>query len=50
MKRRERLRLLVQLAFAALLNGYAAGFAGKTLYTGGVKRFCVPGMNCFILS
>ena len=47
MKRRGRLRLLVQLAFAALLNGYAAGFAGKTLYTGGVKRFCVPVLNCY---
>lgn len=42
-----RRRPLVQLAAAALFNGYAAGFTGKKLFTGRTKAFCVPVLNCY---
>lgn len=40
-------RLWVQAAFTALTNGYAAGFAGGKIFTGGSKAYCVPGLNCY---
>ena len=43
----DRFRTAVQLAFAALTNGYAAGFLGGTLYKGDTKFLCVPGLNCY---
>lgn len=42
-----RLRLLVQAAWFALTNGYAAGFLEKKIYTGKLKALCVPGLNCY---
>lgn len=42
-----RLRLGVQLAWTALTNGYAAGFAGGRIFTGASKQLCVPGLNCY---
>ena len=41
------LRHGVQLGFTALTNGYAAGFLQGKIYTGELKRFCVPGLNCY---
>jgi hypothetical protein len=41
--KKQRLRLLVQVAFTALTNGYAAGFIGGKIYSGGLKKLCVPG-------
>lgn len=32
---------------AALWNGYAAGFAGRKIYTGKSKLLCVPVLNCY---
>lgn len=46
-KLRKHLRTLVQLVFAALTNGYAAGFAKGTIYKGTGKLVCVPGLNCY---
>ena len=46
-RRQGRVRLAVQLASAALLNGYAAGFAGGKIFTGTGKAFCVPVLNCY---
>lgn len=46
-KLRKHLRTLVQLVFAALTNGYAAGFARGTIYKGSGKLVCVPGLNCY---
>lgn len=46
-KLRKHLRTLVQLVFAALTNGYAAGFAKGTIYKGTSKLVCVPGLNCY---
>jgi polyferredoxin len=42
-----RLRHLIQLTAALFFNGYAAGFAGGKIFTGGTKRFCVPVLNCY---
>ncbi len=44
---KERLRLWVQLAFAALTNGYLYGFFTGRIYTGPSKAVCVPGLNCY---
>ena len=46
-KGKPRLRTWVQIAFAALTNGYAAGFARGTIYKGPGKLFCLPGLNCY---
>ena len=46
-KRHGRIRLAIQLLFAALLNGYAAGFARKKIFTGKSKYLCVPVLNCY---
>ena len=45
--RLQRLRLCVQLAWAALCNGYLAGFVRGTIFTGALKNVCVPGLNCY---
>lgn len=48
---RRRLRVslqrAVQLASAALFNGYAMGFRKGRIFTGGSKAFCVPVLNCY---
>ena len=46
-KKKGRIRFLIQLAFAVLLNGFAAGFAGGKIFTGKTKAFCVPVLNCY---
>ena len=46
-KIRKHARTLVQLVFAALTNGYAAGFAQGKIYKGAGKLLCVPGLNCY---
>jgi polyferredoxin len=40
-------RHFVQALYVALTNGYAAGFAGGRIYTGPLKAYCVPGLNCY---
>lgn len=47
LRRWNRLRTAVQFAFAALTNGYAAGFARGTIYKGPTKMVCLPGLNCY---
>ena len=42
-----RLRLFIQLALAALSNGYLKGFARGQIFTGKSKYLCLPGMNCY---
>ncbi len=46
-KMKRHLRLMVQVCFTALTNGYAAGFAKGTIYKGSTKMYCVPGLNCY---
>ena len=43
----KKIRIAVQALSAALLNGYAAGFLNKKIYTGKLKGFCVPVLNCY---
>lgn len=46
-KKRPSPRLMIQLAFTALTNGYIVGFAKGKIYQGPTKQFCVPGLNCY---
>ncbi len=41
------LRKAVQAASGLLVNGHLSGFLSGKLYQGPLKRFCVPGMNCY---
>lgn len=43
----KRLRLIVQVVFTILTNGYAYGFASGKIYQGKLKYACVPGLNCY---
>lgn len=43
----KKLRLLVQIGFTVLTNGYAYGFANGKIYQGILKYACVPGLNCY---
>lgn len=47
LKRHDRLRFFCQMAAAALFNGYAAGFAKGSIYSGKAKLLCVPVLNCY---
>ena len=42
-------RKIVQLGWGLLSNAYVQGFlpGGPNLYEGGLKRVCVPGLNCY---
>ncbi len=41
------LRHIVQAGITVLTNSNAAGFAKGQIYTGDLKQFCVPGLNCY---
>lgn len=43
----RKLRLLVQIVFTAVTNGYVFGFLTGKIYTGPLKTMCVPGLNCY---
>lgn len=40
-------RRIIQAMAAVFLNGYAAGFAQKRIFTGKTKAVCVPVLNCY---
>ncbi len=46
-REQNKIRLLIQLAFTSLSNGYIKGFAKGQIFTGATKYLCVPGMNCY---
>jgi len=46
-KKKPGFRMLFQISYAALTNGYWLGFANGTIYTGATKAVCVPGLNCY---
>lgn len=46
-KKRVGPRRWIQLAFAALSNGYLAGFVTGKIYQGPAKALCAPGLNCY---
>ncbi|MBQ9887510.1 MAG: 4Fe-4S binding protein [Lachnospiraceae bacterium] len=41
------IRKAVQAVTGLLANGHFAGFVSGKIYQGPLKRFCVPGMNCY---
>ena len=43
----KKVRKAVQALWGFLTNSYIAGFFKGTIYQGPLKRFCVPGMNCY---
>lgn len=43
----DKIRLWVQICFTAVSNGYILGFAKGRIYTGALKKICVPGLNCY---
>ena len=45
----KHIRKIIQGAWGLLTNGYLRGFlpGGPALYKGPLKKFCVPGMNCY---
>jgi polyferredoxin len=44
---KQNIRHTLQIAFAALQNGYVPGFLKGTIYRGPGKFVCVPGLNCY---
>lgn len=43
----ERTRLLVQILYTIVSNGYLYGFLHGKIYKGALKYTCVPGLNCY---
>lgn len=43
----KRLRLIIQLGYTIITNGYAYGFLNGKIYQGKLKFACVPGLNCY---
>ena len=43
----RRKRRTVQGIWALLTNAHLSGFVTGRIYSGPLKRFCVPGMNCY---
>ncbi len=46
-RKQSIVRKAVQAGFGILTNGYFKGFLTASIYKGPLKRFCVPGMNCY---
>lgn len=46
-KKKRNLRHWVQGIWTVLSNGYIPGFLRGGLYQGELKRFCLPGLNCY---
>lgn len=42
-----RARIYIQACWTLLTNSYASGYINGTIYQGGVKNICVPGLNCY---
>ena len=40
-------RHLFQIFYTALTNGYLMGFVEGKIYKGELKKYCVPGLNCY---
>ncbi len=43
----SKLRLVIQIGFTILTNGYLYGFLNGKIYRGNLKYTCVPGLNCY---
>ena len=47
LKKHRLLRKVVQLINGIVSNGHLAGFVTGRIYSGSLKKFCVPGLNCY---
>ncbi|MBQ2802571.1 MAG: 4Fe-4S binding protein [Lachnospiraceae bacterium] len=45
--RRTGLRLIFQIVYTIITNGYLYGFFKGKIYKGALKYTCVPGLNCY---
>ena len=43
----ERIRKSIQIIWTILSNGFITGFIQGKIYTGDIKKLCVPGLNCY---
>ena len=43
----SKIRLLFQIIYTILTNGYVYGFMSGKIYKGSLKYTCVPGLNCY---
>lgn len=46
-KCKKNIRLITQLSFTVLTNGYVKGFIEGDIFKGKTKSICVPGLNCY---
>ena len=42
-----KLRLIFQILYTILTNGYLYGYLNGKIYKGSLKYACVPGLNCY---
>lgn len=47
LKRTETRNLLIQAAVTFLTNARLSGYWTRTIYSGNLKKLCVPGLNCY---
>jgi ferredoxin-type protein NapH len=47
LKKQKRNRSLFQALITLISNSYLVGFFKGKIYQGGIKGFCVPGLNCY---
>ena len=47
LKKHNRVRLIFMACYTAVTNGYIMGFVEGKIYTGPLKKVCVPGLNCY---
>lgn len=45
--RPDKIRLLFQVVYTILTNGYLYGYLNGKIYKGSLKYTCVPGLNCY---
>ena len=45
--KQKKIRKVIQALSAVISNANIPGFINGTIYKGPLKRFCVPGMNCY---
>lgn len=43
----HKLRLLFQIVYTIITNGYMYGYLNGKIYKGSLKYACVPGLNCY---
>jgi len=43
----SRIRLLIQILYTIITNGYLYGYLNGKIYKGALKYACVPGLNCY---